>query len=97
MKEADRLYNSAAALSETYVTPRRNLAILIDKQGRSEEAIKAFEELVRVPLRTLEPSKNWTSCVTQRRPPARAKTSGVSCRSSGPPSRSPTVRPCAIT
>lgn len=48
LKEAERLYRSAAQLSDTYVTPRRNLAILIDKQGRTEEAITAFGELVRV-------------------------------------------------
>ncbi len=48
MKAAERLYNNAADLSDSYVTPRRNLAILIDKQGRTDEAILAFTELVRV-------------------------------------------------
>lgn len=45
---AERLYRRAAQLSPTYVTPRRNLALLLDAQGRTEQAIRAFEALLRV-------------------------------------------------
>ncbi|MEZ4296896.1 MAG: DUF2723 domain-containing protein [Polyangiaceae bacterium] len=46
--EAEALMRQAASLSPTYVTPRRNLAKLLDSLGRREDAIVAFEDLVRV-------------------------------------------------
>lgn len=47
LEQAERLYRKAAALSPKYVTPRRNLAIMLDRQGRRDDAIAAFEALVR--------------------------------------------------
>ncbi|MBK8257439.1 MAG: tetratricopeptide repeat protein [Polyangiaceae bacterium] len=46
--EAEQWMRQAAALSPSYVTPRRNLAKLLDSQGKRDEAIAAFEELIKV-------------------------------------------------
>ncbi len=46
--DAERWFLKAAALSPSYVTPRRNRARLLDSAGRREEAIEAYRELIRV-------------------------------------------------